>query len=163
MTISCFHAKKFIFQSCHSRSTPFSLVTHAVHCQLTYEEDNTIDNHSSEDDILAHHLPSITEEDNGIEEHFPTISLDDDFWIDLCIHEDAQHDFCTYPCPYDLNQLHLTQEDVQYIDLSDILDFPDVMLPADDDMPSLEGHPQTLKMMLKMVYKSVGYKHPEHL
>ena len=27
---------------------------------------------------------------------------------------------------------------MQYIDLSDVLDFPDVMLPADDDIPSLE-------------------------
>ena len=39
---------------------------------------------------------------------------------------------------HDLNQLHLTKEDVQYIDLSDVLDFPDVMLPTDNDMPSLE-------------------------
>ena len=56
----------------------------------------------------------------------------------LCIHENAQHDFCTYLCPYDLNQLHLAQEDMQYIDVSDVLDFLDVMLPADDDMTSLE-------------------------
>ena len=67
------------------------------------------------------------------------------FWMEepvperhLCIHEDAQHDFYTYLCPYDLNWVHLTQEDMQHIDLSDILDFPDIMLPADDDMPSLE-------------------------
>ena len=113
---------------------------------MTYEEEDTIENHSFEDGILAHCLPSITEEeDDGIEEHFPTISLDDNFWIEepvperhLWIHEDAQHDFCTHPCPYDLNQLHLAQEDVQYIDLSDILDFLDVILPAADDMPSLE-------------------------
>ena len=111
---------------------------------MTYEQDDTIDNHSSEDDMLDCHLPSITEEDDDIEEHFPTISLDDDFQMEepvperhLCIH-DVHHDFCTYPCPYDLNQLHLTQEDVEYIDPSDILDFLDVMLPADDDMPSLE-------------------------
>ena len=113
---------------------------------MTYEGDDTIDNHSSEDDILACHLPNITEEeDNDIEKHFPTVSLDDDFWMEepvpkkhLCIHEDAQHDFCTYPCPFDLNQSHLTQKDMQYIDLSDILDFPDIMLPADDGMPSFE-------------------------
>ena len=42
--------------------------------------------------------------------------------------------------PYDLNQLHPTQEDaVQYIDLNDIFEFPDVMVSAkDDDVPSLE-------------------------
>ena len=40
---------------------------------------------------------------------------------------------------YDLNLLHLAQEDsMQYIDLHDIFDFPDVMVSADDDMPSLE-------------------------
>ena len=39
-----------------------------------------IENHSSEDDILACHLPSIAEEeDNDKEEHFLTVSLDDDF------------------------------------------------------------------------------------
>ena len=94
-----------------------------MHHQLTYEEDNTfsltLENSSSEDDVLVHHLPSIAEEeDNDMEEHFPTVSLDDDFWMDepvlerqLCIHEDAQHDLCPYPCLYDLNQQHLAQED----------------------------------------------------
>ena len=60
-----------------------------------------IENHSSEDDILAHCLPSIAEEDDDMEEHFPTVSLDDDFWMEepvpeghLCIHENAQHDLC---------------------------------------------------------------------
>ena len=109
-------------------------------------EDDTIENHSSEDDILAHHLPSMAEEEDGdMEEHFPTVSLDDYFWMEepvpvrhLCIHEDAQHDLSPYPCPYDLNQLHLTQEDVQYINLNDIFDFPDVMVSADDDMPNQE-------------------------
>ena len=56
----------------------------------------------------------------------------------LCICEDAQHDLCPFPCPYDLNQLHITQEDVQYIDLNDIFDIPDVMVSADDDMPNLD-------------------------
>ena len=104
-----------------------------------------MENHSPEDDILAHCIPSMAEEeDNDMEEHFPTISLDDDFWMEdpiperhLCIHEDAQHDLCPYPCPYDLNKLHL-QEEVQYMDLNDIFDFPDVMISADDDMLSLE-------------------------
>ena len=118
---------------------------------MTYEEDNTstlkTENHSSEDDILAHHLPSLAEEEDGTEEHFPTVSLDDNFWMEepiperhLCIHEDAQHDLCPFQCPYDSNQLHLTQEDVmQYIDLSDIFEFPDVIISAnDDDVPSLD-------------------------
>ena len=77
---------------------------------MTYEEDDTKANHSPEDDILAHHLPSMPEEeDDDMEEHFPTVSLDDDFWMDepvlerhLCIHEDAQHDLCPYPCPNNL-------------------------------------------------------------
>ena len=107
-----------------------------------------IENHSSEDDILAHHLPSTAEEeDDDMEEHFPTVSLDDNFWMEehvperhLCIHYSVQHDLCPYPCPYDLNQLHLTQEDaVQYIDLNDIFEFPDGMVSAnDDDIPNME-------------------------
>ena len=113
---------------------------HAVCHQLAYEEDNTssliIENHSSEDDILACCLSNIAEkEDNDMEEHFPTVSLDDNIWMEepvperhLWIHEDAQHDLCPYPCPYDLNQLHLAQEDaMQYIDLNDIFEFPDVI------------------------------------
>ena len=103
---------------------------------------------SPQDDILAHCLLSITEEeDDDTEEHFPTVSLDDDFWMEdpvperhLCIHDNAQHDLCPYPCPYDLTLLHLAQEDaMQYIDLDDIFEFPDVMVSAaDDDVPSLE-------------------------
>ena len=101
-----------------------------------------LENNSSEDNILAHHLPSIAEEeDYDMEEHFPTVSLDDDFWKEepvperhLCIHENAQHDLCPYPCQYHLNQLHYTQEDAtQYIDLNDIFEFPDVMMSANDD------------------------------
>ena len=89
------------------RAHPSPSYPHTVHHQLTYEEDNTIDNHSSEDDILACHLPSITEEEDDDIKHFPTISLNDDFWMEepvperhLCIYEDSQHDFCTYPCPW---------------------------------------------------------------
>ena len=74
--------------------------------QLTYEEDDTsslaIENHSSEDDILDCPLPSIAEEeDDNMEEHFPTVPLDDDFWMEdpvperhLCIHDTAQHTLC---------------------------------------------------------------------
>ena len=107
-----------------------------------------MEDHSPEDDILACHLPSIAEEeDDDREEHFPTVSLDGDFWMEepvpegnLDIHENSQYDLCPYPCLYSLNPLHLIQEDApQYIDLSDIFKFPDVIISAsDDDVPSLE-------------------------
>ena len=52
-----------------------------------------IENHSSEDNTLAHHLPSTAEdEDNDMEEHFPTVSLDDDFWLE----EPVQRGTCAY-------------------------------------------------------------------
>ena len=42
-----------------------------------------------------------------MEEHCPTVPLDDNFWMEepdperqLCIHENAQHGQCPYPCPY---------------------------------------------------------------
>ena len=106
-----------------------------------------LENNSSEGDVLAHHLPSTAEEEDDMEEHFPTVSLDDYFMIEepvperqLCIHEGAQNDLCPYSCPNNLNQQHLAQEDaMQYIDLNDIFEFPNVMVSAnDDDIPSLE-------------------------
>ena len=114
MTISHFHVRKLIFWTYHPKSMPTLSYPHVVHFPLIYEEDNTsslpIENHSTENDILAHHLPSIAEEDDDTEEHSPAVSLDDDFWMEEpvperhpCIHEDAQHDLCPYPCPYDLN------------------------------------------------------------
>ena len=125
-----------------------------LHHHLTYEEDEEssldprMEDHSPEEDILAHCVPSIAEEDeDDTEEHFPTVSLDDDVWMEepvperlLCIHENSQHDLCPYPCPYSLNLLHLTQEDTpQYIDLNDIFKFPDVIVTAsNEDVPSLE-------------------------
>ena len=152
MTISCFYTRKFILYLAIPRAHPSLSYPHAVCCQLTYKEDDMsslmIENHSSEDDILAHYLPSIAkEEDNDMEEHFPTVSLDDDFWMEepvperhLCIHEKVQHDLCPYLCPYNLNLLHLAQGDaMQCIDLNDIFEFPDVMVSAnDDDAPRLE-------------------------
>ena len=132
--------------------SPGSLNT-VYHC-LTYQEDEEsslsprMEDHSPDDDILAHHLPSITKEDeDDTEVHFPTVSLDNDIWVDnpvperhLCTHENSQHDLCPYPCPYSLNLLHLTQEDAQhYIDINDIFKFSDVIVSAsDDDVPSLE-------------------------
>ena len=119
MTISCFYTSKLAFvpttlRACLSPSYP-----HSVHCQLTYKEhdepsiDPKMENHSPEDDVLAWCLPSIAEEEeeNDMEEHFPTVSFDDDdFWMEepvperhFCIHENVQHDLCPYPGPYDLN------------------------------------------------------------
>ena len=56
-----------------------------------------MEDHSPEEDTLAHHLPSIAEDDEDDAEHFPhipTASLDDDVWMEepvpewhLCIHE----------------------------------------------------------------------------
>ena len=116
--------------------SPGSLNT--VHHCLTYQEDEEssldprMEDHSPEDDILACHLPSITEEhEDDTEEHFLTVSLDDNIWMEepdperhLCIHENTQCDLCPYSCPYSLNPLHLTQEDApHYIDLKNIFQF----------------------------------------
>ena len=99
---------------------------------------------------MAHHLTSMEAEDKDeedVEENFPAASLDDDVWMEesvsvrhLCIHENSQHDLCPYPCPYSLNQLHLSQNDAsQYVDLSDIFDFPDVITTTSNkDIPNLE-------------------------
>ena len=78
-----------------------------------------MEDHSPQDDILACHLPSIAEEEDD---------------------ENSHNDLCPYPCPYSLNPSHLTQEEaMQYIDLSNIFEFPDVAIPAsDDNVPSLE-------------------------
>ena len=130
---------------------PSALLT-VCHC-LTYEEDEEsslnlrMEDHSPEEDILAYHLLSIAEEnENDAEEHFPTASLDDSVWIEepipdwyLCIHKNPQHDLCPYLCPYNLTLLDLTQNDMpQYMDLSDVFKFPDVITPASDEDPSLE-------------------------
>ena len=47
---------------------------------------------------------------------------------------------CPYPCLYSLDQLHLTLDyALQYMDLSDIFDPPDVITTAsDEDIPNLE-------------------------
>ena len=59
--------------------------SHTVCCWLSYKEhdepsiNSKMENHSPEDDLLDHHLPSIPEElDDDMEEHFLTVSLDDD-------------------------------------------------------------------------------------
>ena len=87
-TISCFNTRKFYLLGLPSfRSCPGPGYLHAVCCRLTYEEDDDssivprMEDHSPEDNILAHCLPSIAEgQDDDTEKHFLTVSLDDDFW-----------------------------------------------------------------------------------
>ena len=134
-----------------------------MHHHLTFEEDDdsSIDSstlhartehYSSAKHQMALHLTSAKEEEEeeDEQEHFSTTPLDDDVWMEvpdserhLCIHEHLQpHDLCPYPCPYSLDQLHLTPEYTptpQCMDLSDIFNFPDVMTTAsNDDIPNLE-------------------------
>ena len=107
-----------------------------------------MEDYSPEDDILADCLSSIVvEEDDDIEKHLPTISLDDDIWMEvpvperyLCLHKNSHHDLIPYPCSYSLNPPHHAQEEApQYIDLSNIFMFPDVIISAsNDNIPSLE-------------------------
>ena len=94
---------------------------------------------------MACHLTSTDEEED--EEHFATAPLNDDVWMEepvldrhLCIHEHSQHDLYPYPCPYSLHQLQLTPDYApQYMDLSDIFNFPDVITTAsDEDILNLE-------------------------
>ena len=51
-----------------------------------------------------------------------------------------KHDLCPYPCLYSLDPLHLTQEyALQYIDLSNIFEFPAVVVSAsNNDVTNLE-------------------------
>ena len=91
-----------------------------------------------------------SEEEEEVDKHFPTAPLDDDVWMEelvqdrhLCIHEQSQtHTLCPYPCPYSFGQVHPTPEyapAAQYMDLSDIFNFPDVMTAtSNEDIPSLE-------------------------
>ena len=95
---------------------------------------------------MAHYFTS-TDEEEEEQEHSPTAPLNDDIWMEepvpdrhLCIHEHSQHDLCPYPCPYSLDQLHLTPDYApQDMDLSNIFNFPDVITTAsDEDIPNLE-------------------------
>ena len=130
---------------------PGTLTTVCHH--LTYEEDEEsslnprMEDHSPEEDTLAHCFPNIAEDEDDTGEHFPTASLDENVWMEepiadwhMCIHENSQHDLYPYPCPYSLTPLHLTQNGVpQYMDLGDIFKFPDVITTAsNEDIPSLE-------------------------
>ena len=75
----------------------------------------------------------------------PTAPLDDDIWLEdsvpdrhLHIHEQSHPYYqCSYPCPYSLDLPHSAPEDApgpyyEIINLSDILDFQDVMTTTND-------------------------------
>ena len=92
-------------------------------------------------------LDATAEED----ENSPTAPLDDNIWLEdpvpdrhVCIHEQPQsHYQCSYPHPYSLDLLHSAPEDArapyyEMMDLSDILNFQDVMTTtSDEDIPYL--------------------------
>ena len=139
---------------------PGNLNTVCYHLMFDKDDDSLLDNntlhtrmdhHSPQEHPMAHHLTSADEEEDkeeeDAEEHFPTAPLIDDVWIEepvpdrhLCIHEHSQHNLCPYPCPYSLDQLHLTLDYTpQYMDLSDILDFQDVITTASNEyIPNLK-------------------------
>ena len=126
-------------------------LTTACH-HLTSKEDRAtahprMEHHLPDENTMACQLTSMEEDEEDAEECLPTALLDEDVWMEepvperhLCIHENSQHDLCPYPCPYSLNQLHLAENNApQYMDLSDIFKFPNVMTSAsDEDIPSLE-------------------------
>ena len=122
-----------------------------VHCCFMFRGDKEsspnrgtlhprMEHHSPVEHPMACHFSSIEEDE---EEYFPTAPLNDYVWMEepvldrhLSIHEDSQHDLWPYPCPYSLDQLHLTP---QYMNLSDIFYLPDVITTAsDEDIPNLE-------------------------
>ena len=138
-----------------------------MHCHLTFEEDDnssmdsnplpgSMEQCSPTEHPMACHLTSPDkeeeeedEEEEEEEEHFSTAPLSDDIWMEepvpdrhVCICEHSEHDLCPYPCPYSLDQLHLAPEYTpmpQYIDLSDIFHFPDVITTTSNkDIPNLE-------------------------
>ena len=77
--------------------------------------------------------------------HHLMFEEDDDSSLDSnTLHTRYLH--TAYPCPYSLDQLHLTLDYApQYMDLSDIFDFPDVITTAsDEDIPNLEDVLQIL-------------------
>ena len=70
------------------------------------------------------------------DENLPTALLDDNIWLEypvsdrpLCIHEQSQpHFLCSYPCPYSLDLLPSTPEDVSasYYEMMDFSDISDL-------------------------------------
>ena len=78
------------------------------------------------------------------EEHFQTVSLEDDHWTTeeipdrhLCIHEhSAPHLLCQYPCT---NVDYTSSSYYDTLDLSDLSEFEDLMITSsDEDIPALD-------------------------
>ena len=83
-------------------------------------------------------------DEEGEEEDFPIVSLEDDHWTmekildrHLCIHEDSVlHELCPWPCPY-LDYTSSLHYDT--LDLNDISKFEDLMTASsDEDIPALD-------------------------
>ena len=101
---------------------------------------------------------------------FPTAPLDADVWLGdpvpvryLWIHKESQpHYQCPYPSPYSLDPLHSAPEDAQapyyeMMDLSDILNFQDVMTAtSDEDIPDLDD------ILELWIWTMVWIKHVTH-
>ena len=84
------------------------------------------------------------DEEEGEKEDFPTVSLDDEHWNTekipdrhLCIHEHSlPHGLCPYPCQY---WDYMTSLYYDTLDLSDIVEFEDLMTTSsDEDIPALD-------------------------
>ena len=122
----------------HRRTEPPSL----AQCHMDYQHPTTPDTDNSFQDIT-----------DDEEEDFPTVTLDDDIWLEdpfpdrhLCIHEQSQPHFpCSYPCPYSLDLLPYTPENAPALyyllmDLSYISDFQDMMMTtSEEDIPDLDN------------------------
>ena len=72
------------------------------------------------------------------EEDFPTVPLDDEYWIaeivperTFCIHKNGlPNNICQHPCPYGNND---TVSYMDSLDLCDISDYEDYMMTTSDD------------------------------
>ena len=156
-----------ITHQAYSPQWPSNLNAICQHLRFANDDDSSVDSsplHGRTEQSLpveqqmAQHLTddsfqdftSADKEEEEVEEHFPTAVLNDDVWMEepvldmhLCISEQSQpHDLDPYPYSYSLDQLHPTSEytsALQYMDLSDIFNFPYMMTTvSDEDIPSLE-------------------------
>ena len=115
---------------------------------LTYSSSNDIDTSEEEAPTASRatldakvHLGEDEEED------FQMVPLDDEHWTTeevpdrtLCIPKHALlHGLCPYPCSY---AKYLLPSYAEFMDLSDISDFEDIMITSsDEDIPALEDPP----------------------
>ena len=146
----------------HSTATSQSL-HRPVHRHLTYsssedDDDTPTDEIPSPDSTpqVQYHIDALQQpsskyilnvyvslEEEGEEEDFQTVPLDDEHWdMDeisdrhLCIHEHSlPHGLCPYPCPY---SDYTSSSYYDTLDLSDISEFEDLMTTSsDEDIPAL--------------------------